>query len=150
MVETVSVNGGPMRGAHPEAASVACLPLRSVGTYAEILPRIDDAPGHEYMLVPDPVAAVTLHYPGHGPRTMTSCDNLIQLPGPTTFTTGPPAPTLATFSRHLAQILPDRITMQRRSHPRPPGLVVTLSRALLAEDRLLALSGGGGVITWRL
>jgi hypothetical protein len=150
MVETVDVNGDPAHGGHAEAASVACLPLRSVGTYAEILPRIQDARDHEYMLVPDSVTAVGFQFSGHHLRTITKRDGLIELPGPVTFTTGPRAPTLATFSRDLATLLPLRIAIQRTSHPRPFGLVVTLSRTLLDEDRLVALTGGRGLITWRL
>ncbi len=150
MVETVDVNGDPVHGGHAETASVACLPMRSVGTYAEILPRIQDARDHEYILVPDSVVAVGFQFSGRHLRTITKRDGLIELPGPVTFTTGPRAPTLATFSRDLATLLPLRIAIQRTSHPRPSGLVVTLSRTLLDEDRLVALSGGRGVITWRL
>ncbi len=106
MVETVDVNGDPVHGGHAEAASVACLPLRSVGTYAEILPRIQDARGREYILVPDSVAAVGFQFSGQTLRTITKRDGLVELPGPVNFTTGPSAPTLATFSRDLTMLLP--------------------------------------------
>ena len=65
VVETVTVDGDPMLGGHAEAASVACLPLRSVGSYVEILPRIEDARGHQYVLVPDSVAAIGFQFSRH-------------------------------------------------------------------------------------
>jgi hypothetical protein len=150
MVETVSVNGGQTGGGHPVVASAACLPLRRLGSYAEFLPRIDDAVGREYALVPDSDPAVTFVFSDRRRRTVAARDNLTELPSPVRFTTGPGLPTLARFANHLAAILPAKIIVGNVTYSEPTGLVIELSRSLLAEDRLLALAGGGGSTTWSL